>query len=415
MLPRFFSLCAIGLCLEANVVFAADLSVHTNFEGGSARIEKIDQAMRTISISPGGDPSRGWPCWWFFRVEGTAAGETLMIDLGASPAHARNNGKDTKKPLSSDWCMPKQAAYSLDGKIWKQTEPGTRQGERIVYQVPGQESPLWVAWGPAFTPRQTDELIEELTKTKTCVAFELAKTREERAVKGLHFQSLAAKKMPVVWIQARQHAWESGASWVARGYAEWLASDEDEAKWLREHAEIYLIPIMDVDNVATGNGGKEADPRDHNRDWDDKPVYSEVAAAQKKLLEFAKEDRLAVFLELHNPGANDKQPYFYTGSPDLLSEQGRTLRTKFLEKAAQRIKSPLPLAEKPKLTGPSYHPLWKQISNQWVNDHGNPKTFAACLETSWNTPSSNTEGYRAVGKQLGQATSDFIRDAKQLK
>jgi hypothetical protein len=83
-------------------LLAADLTVHTNFEGGSARIEKLDQATRTISISPGGDPARGWPCWWFIRVEGAAVGETLTIDLGASPAHARNNGKDTMKPLSAD-------------------------------------------------------------------------------------------------------------------------------------------------------------------------------------------------------------------------------------------------------------------------------------------------------------------------
>ncbi len=306
-----------SLQLAAASLLGADLTVHTNFEGGSARVEKIEQVTRTISISPGGDPARGWPCWWFIRVEGAASGDTLTIDLGASPAPTRNNGKDTGKPLSADWCMPRQAAYSLDGKTWLQTEPGKKQGERIVYQVSGQANPLWVAWGPAFTPRHTDELIEELAKTKTCAPFELAKTRDGRAVRGLHYQSAANKKLPVVWVEARQHAWESGSSWVARGYAEWLASEDAAAKWLREHAEVYLIPIMDVDNVATGNGGKEADPRDHNRDWDEKPVYPEIASTQQHLLKFAADERLALFIDLHNPGPRDARPFFYVSQTEV--------------------------------------------------------------------------------------------------
>jgi hypothetical protein len=45
--------------------------------------------------------------------------------------------------------------------------------------------------------------------------------------------------------------------WVAQGFAEWLLSDRDaDAAWLRQHGEVFIVPIMDVDNVATGNGGK---------------------------------------------------------------------------------------------------------------------------------------------------------------
>lgn len=405
----------LALQLSVCSLFAADLTVHTNFEGGSARIEKIDQATRTISISPGGDPARGWPCWWYCRIEGATAGETLTIDLGASPAPARNNGKDSGKPLAASWCMPKQAAYSLDGKTWKQTEPGKKHGERIHYKVECQDKPLWVAWGPAFTPKDTDDVIQALSKQPGIKPFELAKTREGRPVCGLHFQSTTEKKLPVVWVEARQHAWESGSSWVARGYAEWLASDDADAVWLREHAEIFWIPIMDVDNVATGNGGKEADPRDHNRDWDDKPVYPEIAATQKRLLQFTAGNRLALFIDLHNPGPGDSKPFFYVSQTEVLQENSKPLLAGFLKHAAKRISGPLPLAEKPKLTGPSYHPLWKQISKEWVNQHANDDTVATCLETSWNTPASNTDGYRMVGKQLGQTTADFLRDVKQTK
>jgi hypothetical protein len=195
---------------------------------------------------------------------------------------------------------------------------------------------------------------------------------------------------------------------VARGFVEWLLGDEPAAKALRESAEIFVVPIMDVDRVATGDGGKESEPRDHNRDWTDSPHYPEIAATQKRLLGFASEKRLAVFLDLHNPAANDRKPFFFVGPPELLSDVARANRERFLGLAAATIDGPLAVDPKPRVTGQHYHPLWRQISGQWVNDHGNPFTMAACLETSWNTPHSTTVGYRVVGRKLGGTVSAYL-------
>ena len=340
-----------------------------------------------------------------------ARGERLTLDLTGSDLPARNQGKSTGKPLAASWAMPAQAAFSTDRRTWRHTEPGRRDGGRIRYEVPGEGGPLWVAWGPPFTPQDTDELLEQAGKTlPAATPFDLARTRGDRPVRGLSVSEAASPAPTTIWIQARQHAWESGSSWVARGLVEWLLSEDADASWLRHHAEVFVVPIMDVDNAATGNGGKEADPRDHNRDWDDKPVYPEVAAAQDRLRDLAKSGRLGLFLDLHNPAPGDARPFFFIGPSELLSEPARSLRTRFLEQARARISGPLVLDEKPRVTGPDYHPLWRQISGQWVTDHGNPHTIAACLETSWNTPHSTTEGYRTVGRQLGQAVTDYLRN-----
>jgi hypothetical protein len=116
-----------------------------------------------------------------------------------------------------------------------------------------------------------------------------------------------------------------------------------------------------------------------------------------------------VFLDLHNPGPGDARPFFFFGPDESLSESGRINRTNFLTAAKRHISGPLALDEKPRVTGPAYHPLWKQISGQWVTANGNPDTVAACLETAWNTPHSTTDGYRTVGRQLGQAVADYLR------
>lgn len=388
----------------------AGLSVKTDFEGGSATVDAIDESKREIYLRPGGDPARGWPCWWFVRIDGIGKGESATLVVRGSERPARNNGADTGKPLSPNWAMPASAAVSDDGVNWRQTGLGTRETDRISYPLAGNGGPLWVAWGPPFTSREASVLLDEAVKAGPGVAsvFELARTREDRVVRGLRISAEDGETKPAVWIQARQHAWESGASWVARGLVEWLLGDEPEAKWLREHAEIFVIPIMDVDRVATGDGGKESDPRDHNRDWTDAPHYPEIAATQKRLLALAAEKRLAVFLDLHNPAANDRRPFFFVGPPELLADVGRANRERFLGLAAAKIDGPLAVDPKPRVTGQHYHPLWRQISGQWVNDHGNPFTMAACLETSWNTPHSTTVGYRAVGRKLGGTVSAYL-------
>jgi hypothetical protein len=388
---------------------ARQLRVSTDFEGGSARVLGIDQAARLVRFMPGGDPERGWPCWWFLRLDGVGEGEQVSLELLRSDLSARNNGKDTGKPLATNWAMPARATYSTDGTTWQHTVPGERTGGRIRYAVTGTGGPVWMAWGPPFTPKDTDELIVAAQRTLPAVQpFELARTRGGLPVRGLHVPK-EGNTAPAIWVQARQHAWESGASWVARGFTEWLTSDDEDARWLRSRAEIFVVPIMDVDNVATGNGGKEADPRDHNRDWAQEPVYPEVAAAQQRLRALAAAGRLELFLDLHNPAPGDARPFFFLGPPELLSEPAREGREFFLTAARTQIAGPLPLEEQPRITGPGYHPLWQQISGQWVNAHGSPQTVAACLETAWNTPHSTTDGYRTVGRQLGLAATDLLR------
>jgi hypothetical protein len=399
-----------SLLAFAGAALGGELRVSTDFPGGSARVEAVDQATRTIRFLPGGDPAHGWPCWWSLRIEGAEPGETLTLDLAGSDRPARNNGQDTGKPLSANWAMPGRAAFSPDGKTWRHTAPGRRAGERMEYRVVAEGGSVFAAWGPPFTTRQAEELIAAAEQaTPAAKRFELSRTRAGRAVPALRISASTDARPFGIWIDARQHAWESGSSWVAQGLVEWLTSAEAAAVWLRQHAEVFVVPILDVDNVETGNGGKEADPRDHNRDWSDAPVYPEVAAAQARLRQLAAEERLDLFVNLHNPAPGDARPFFFCGPGELLSPLAQRNRAAFLQRAGEHLTEPLALEPQTRTTGPNYHPLWRQISGQWVTDHGNPQTVSACLETAWNTPHSTTEGYRTVGRQLGQAMAAYFQ------
>jgi len=414
-------LVATGLAIGDRRCVAGDpLTVASDFEGASVREVEIDQAARHISFMPGGDPVRGWPCWWFFRVHGITPGETITLRLRGSTATVPKEsvakpGSPLQKPLASSWAMPAQATFSIDGQTWLHTEQGTRQDEWMVYTLKPTASAVFVAWGPPYTPSTAAKFVRAMSeKSPHAKATELCRSRGDRAVPMLHVREgeRTSEQRFGVWVQARQHAWESGSSWVAQGFAEWLLSDVADAAWLRQHAEIFIVPIMDVDNTATGNGGKDAQPQDHNRDWSPQPHRNEIMAAQRKVGDLIAAGRMDVFLDLHNPAPNDPT-FFYILPSELLKEPMIGLRDRLIELAYARIskiKPLIPMSNKPKVTGANYHPLWRQISANWVSLNGNPHTVSLCLETIWNYPNSTTEGYRSVGSNLAAAVREYLAE-----
>ena len=102
---RFRSHLSIFFAILSAPLYAG-LSVKTDFEGGSATVDGIDETKREIHLRPGGDPARGWPRWWFVRIDGIGKGESATLVLRGSDRPARNNGADTGKPLSPAWAMP---------------------------------------------------------------------------------------------------------------------------------------------------------------------------------------------------------------------------------------------------------------------------------------------------------------------
>ena len=443
------SLVATWLAHQPISCAADSLTVEADFEGASVCVLEIDEATRrgcekigtgtsqlleilakhrrpcgaspifspprSVSFMPGGDPVRGWPCWWYFRVDGITPGETVTLRLRGSTAAVAK-----QKPLSAVWAMPDHAAYSIDGETWLHTEKGQRQDEWMLYTLKPDAASVFVAWGPPYTPSTAAKFVRDMSqKFPHANATELCRSRENRPVPMLHVREgeRIGKQRFGVWVQARQHAWESGSSWVAQGFGEWLLSDDDDAAWLRQHAEVFIIPVMDVDNTATGNGGKDALPQDHNRDWSPDPHWNEIIAAQRMIGGLIDEGRMDVFLDLHNPAPGDPS-FFYVLPSEMLKDPMVSLRDRFIDLAYKRIsqiKPLIPMSNKPKVTGASYHPLWRQISANWVSMNGNPHTVSLCLETIWNYKNSTTTGYRAVGANLAASVREYLGERPERR
>lgn len=387
----------------------SELRVASDFPGGSARVESIDQGARALHVSPFPYEGRGWACWWYLRMEGIDPGETITLRVSPSLREYADPWRNGWSQWSDSWVTPDRCAFSLDGKTWKQTPLGERDAEHIVYRQRIDAQTAWFAWGPPFVLSDANRLLQWASrKTVEAQPFQLCQSADGHSVPALRIVhgSGAEPARRAVWVHAREHAWECGSSWVAQGFVEWLLSSLPEAAHLREQADIVVVPVMDVDNVERGAGGKEQRPHDHGRDWSEHPVWPEVAAALRQLTDLDAQGRLDVLVDLHNPGASDRYPFFHLPWADSPSETWRHCLDGFVNAAEQEMRDLGKAPHKP--TGPTYVANWENISINWMAGRFSEHVVAVVLEVPWNTRQSTPTGYRRVGRELGMALERYF-------
>jgi len=412
------SLFAVVLCVASFAALspAADppaasrsaLAVHSDFEGGSAKVLSIDQDAGVVRVQPGGDPKLGWPCWWSFKLTGIDRARTLTIVIDASGL------KDhAGKPFDPSWALPARAAWSRDGRTWRQTADGKAGKGSMTYTVEVEAGEAHFAWAEPFTGTTAAEFIRQVAaRCKDAQPFVLCRTPGGRDVPAVRFGQPAPGKLGV-WVQARQHAWECGSSHVAAGLVHWLAGDDERAAALRRRTCITVVPVMDVDNVAVGAGGKNQPPHDHNRDWSDKPLYASVAAAQKEILSLIRQGGLEVCLDLHNPGKNDREPFFFLPPREQCSDANWADYQRFLAGLRQEMVGPLTYKGRTRESGPKYDPkMWRFMGASWMRQATDGHTVAMTLETPWSLSECSTDNLRRVGRELGLAIELYLRDRR---
>ncbi|SPE53209.1 conserved exported hypothetical protein [Verrucomicrobia bacterium] len=400
---------------EASRGAQAALTVVTNFEGASANVLALDPDTQTIRITPGGKVERGWPCWWYLRLKGIDVARPLVVQVIANTSVGSSEGGAKHQKLGADWSLPARAAISTNGVAWGQTPFGERRGNEMSYRIQPEAPSLWLAWGPPFTLSDAWSFARDAVRDHSCAKyFMLARSLGNRPVPVLQVSEgdLPASRRPVVWVMARQHAWEVGGTWVGFGFAEWLLSEDKRAARLRSQAEVFVVPVMDGDRVVTGDGGKESIPRDHNEDWSATAHYPEVAAVQQRILASVKENRMALLIDLHNPNAKARDCQLWVTPTNYLSALAAHNQERFIRAAIREIEAPMPIAGQLIWDGPGkedrWQTAWHSLTCPWVYEHANPQTVALTLEVPWNAPASTTSGYRSVGQGLGRAIELYL-------
>ncbi|MHA1552982.1 MAG: InlB B-repeat-containing protein [Alphaproteobacteria bacterium] len=283
----------VTACFEANPQHVKDLVFDSDFENGNGIPRYIYRDSRMVVFEPeqmdGADN-----IWWHCKLHGLTPGECLQI----WPLHS-SLGDEENIAWAGD-CHP---VYSTDGVTWQRFD-----GMRPPYVQRFKGESVEIARNIPYDHTRTVKLAQELAG-EGVQRVDLATSRDGLPVVALRFSDPAVDEAgrPVLWIMARQHAFESHASWYAEGLCRWLASDDPGAVALRQRAITYVTPVMDVDAVFKGGSGKEqldagGNRADFNRCWGDDSPWPQIRAAKDLLTSLRAEGHpIAAFVDLHNP------------------------------------------------------------------------------------------------------------------
>lgn len=280
---------------------------NTAFEGGSlGTIERISENAYRCRVR-GQQDEHGrnrQASWYFFRLDGVR-GRTLSITM--TDFVGEYNGKPGACPMGPD-IVP---VYSEDGEHW-QGVPSISwddQAKEATITLRPERDTIWVAHQPPYTPHRLARVLEQVDRCDDARIEVIGKTVQGR---DMHLITVSDSRVPdreksTVWLQARQHAWESGTSFVMEGALRFVISDD--ARDLRSRVVFKFTPMVDPDGCANGQIRFNTNGFDVNRHWDEvdlihKPFLTqmpEIWYVKKAITSHVHADsKVELLLNLHN-------------------------------------------------------------------------------------------------------------------
>jgi hypothetical protein len=203
-----------------------------------------------------------------------------------------------------------------------------------------EQDRIWIAHVPPYTHGRLLQLLAEVDQSPAARVEVIGKSvqgRDLHMVTVTNFERADENKR-TVWLQTRQHAWETGTSYVMEGALRFITSDEGTARALRDNVVFKLTPMMDPDGCATGKVRFNANGYDLNRHWDGVDLrrkellqaMPEIWYVKQAILGYvATGHKIDLMLNLHNTETNE---YMETQANDertrgLLSRLFRELAT----------------------------------------------------------------------------------------
>jgi hypothetical protein len=279
----------------------AAVTVTASFEGGSiGRVEHLAPNHLRCAVKGQADQNgrNRQANWYYFRLDGLPRGE-FRIDITDLV------GEYNFRPGSRSVTPNTRPVFSYDNRAWTHFTDGEtswdEQEIRLTVRFKPERATVWIAHTEPYTKRDLDRLLG--VRHPHLRRQSIGKSVRGRDITLLTITDPAAPEAAksVVWLMARQHAWETGTSWVADGAVRFLLSGDAEA--LRRSIVFKVIPMFDPDGVAEGAVRFNVNGYDNNRNWDavNPKLMPEIAACRKILLGH----RIDVFLALHNTESAD--------------------------------------------------------------------------------------------------------------
>lgn len=286
----------------------AAISVTTSFEGGSlGRVERVTPTHLRCAVQGQSDANNRnrQASWYYFRLDGLPA-EAIEIDF------VDLAGEYNFRPGTHPVTRNTRPVFSYDGSAWSHfTDSQVSWSEsdmRLTVRFTPERPRMWIAHTVPYTGRDLDRLLGG--RGSAMRVETIGKSVHGRDIRLLTITDPATpeSRKKAIWLVARQHAWETGTSWVVDGAVRFLLSDDPEAARLRRSTVFKALPVFDPDGAAEGAVRFNANGYDNNRNWDiaDPRLMPEIDALRQAILRWADSGhRIDVFLALHNTESTD--------------------------------------------------------------------------------------------------------------
>lgn len=303
---------AAGLS-AAEVPAPGPVYFNTAFESASVwKIEALGETEFRLFLK-GQQDARGrnrQTTWWAVRLD-QLAGRAVTVRVTGF------DGEYNDRPVIS-WAGPwYRPVFSDDGENWTHVTEATWDAEKkeLSFTLPSRPDRLWLAHIPLYTHTRVLKLIEEVARLPHARAEVIGQSvlgRPLHLVTVTNFEKPDAAKK-VIWMQARQHAWETGTSFVLEGALRFVTSSDPAAQKLRDENVFCFVPVINPDSVARGDVRFNANGFDPNRQWPEVDLRDkrwlernpEIWYVKKAILAQHARQPIALALNLHNTEMNE--------------------------------------------------------------------------------------------------------------
>jgi len=290
------------LALAAIVLTAA-------FEGGSiGTVAQAGPAHLRCAVKGQADQNgrNRQANWYYFRLDRLPRGEHVRIDLTDLV------GEYNFRPGSHAVTPNTRPVFSYDGIHWThfsdQQVSWDEKEVMLTLRFTPARARMWIAHMQPYTRTDLERLLAlRHPHVRRGVVGRTVRGREIPLI-TITDPSVADSAKKVVWLMARQHAWEAGTSWVADGAVRFLLSNSAEAARIRKSTVFQVIPVFDCDGVAEGAVRFNLNGFDNNRNWDTAVAATmpEIFSVRETLSKWLDEGRrIDVFLAMHNTESSD--------------------------------------------------------------------------------------------------------------
>jgi murein tripeptide amidase MpaA len=296
---------AVAILASALSPLRAQIGVLTNFEGGNiGKVVFVSPVHLRCAVEGQSDQDHRnrQANWYYFELRNLPR-TPVTIDLAdlageydyRSPAYSVTKG--TRPVYSYDSVSWRH--FSDNEVEWDPKEP------HLTMKFTPERDHVWIAHVPPYTNKDLAALLGAFGSSRYLKKEVVGRTVGGRDMLLLTITDpqIEEREKKVIWLMFRQHAWETGSSWVGDGAVRFLLSNAAGAAQLRAQAIFKIFPMADPDGVATGGVRFNKNGYDLNRNWDlfDAGKMPEIAAQHKAIVNWVDGGhRLDLFLSLHN-------------------------------------------------------------------------------------------------------------------